>query len=118
MRTALLLLTVACLGFAPLPLKKPKDTRTVAEKARDGDLLLEYRAFHGEPWLVFARWLADQTHTPLVMSYRPAGGVTFVPPYRLTSAEFLDALNRELLARNARIVRKEKCYILVPADDE
>src|SRR5262245_12830932 len=108
MRTAILLLTVACLGFAPLPVKKPKDTRRVAERGRDGGVRLGYRACHGESWLVFARWLAEQTHTPVIFSPKPPGGVTFVPPYRLTSAQFLDAFNRELSASGYLLSRKEK----------
>jgi hypothetical protein len=110
MRTALLLLTVACLGFAPLPVKNPK--------ARADDLLLKYRAFHDEPWTVVYRWLAEQTGIPVVSTVKLPGRFTFVPRQRVTSGEFLAALNEKLADQGFRLVRKERNYILVPVGEE
>jgi hypothetical protein len=76
---------------------------------------LGYREFHDERWSSVFSWLADQTGLP-VLPRSPAGAFTFVPPWPgkcYALGEFIVVLNRSLRHVGYRMVRRERCLLLL-----
>jgi hypothetical protein len=65
-------------------------------------------------------WLADQTGLPFVGSI-PPGTFTFIPPRReekFTVPQIIDLLNEALAPQKCLLIRRERSFALVPADEK
>src|SRR5262249_34304525 len=73
-----------------------------------------------QPWARVFEWLSDQTGKPGIANTRPAGTFTFVPAKgkQYTLPQIIDILNEALEAQKFLLIRGEKSFTLVPADEK
>jgi hypothetical protein len=77
--------------------------------------------FRETKWRQVFNWLSDQTELPVVTSCNPAGSFTFTPPAADTEysvAEVIDILNNALINQGFLLFRRERGFILIPAEGE
>jgi type II secretory pathway component GspD/PulD (secretin) len=77
----------------------------------------------GKPWKDVFQWLTDQTNMPVVSTLIPTGTFSFIGPVGKSYSipDVIDILNEGLLSnKNQRtmLVRREKSFLLVPADEK
>jgi hypothetical protein len=78
---------------------------------------LEFRA---KPWGTVLEWLTDQTGLPVITNTKPTGTFTFVPPgpaTKYTVPEIVDIINEGLLAQKLLLIRRDRSFVIVPADE-
>jgi type II secretory pathway component GspD/PulD (secretin) len=95
--------------FGPAP-----DPKVLAEKR----VKFEMR---NEPWSKVLEWLSDQTGLAFSGVYPPpTGSYTFIAPggQKFTIPEVIDYINRGLLERKYILIRRERQFSLVPADEK
>jgi RNA polymerase sigma factor (sigma-70 family) len=108
-------------GQPPAPAKVPPQP----DRAGGGPAAEKRYAFEmrDKPWAQVFEWLSEQTGLAFVSPYKPTGTFTFVPPKgkQYTIPEIFDFINDALLANtNAQkylLLRREKTFGLVPADE-
>jgi hypothetical protein len=74
-----------------------------------------------KPWGDVFTWLTEQTGLPVVATSRPTGTFTFLPPApgkKYTLPEVIDVLNEALLQKRLLLLRRERCFAVVPADEK
>jgi hypothetical protein len=81
--------------------------------------------FRKVPWKKVFMWLSDETGKPFVTNYMPTGTFPFVPPNpprRYTMGEVMDVINGILLSdaytQKYFVIRRERMFCLVPADEK
>lgn len=73
-----------------------------------------------KPWASVLEWLTDQTGMPFVGDLRPTGSFTFIGPRgkSYTLPEIIDILNESLLTQKRLLIRRDKLFTIVPADEK
>jgi type II secretion system protein D len=106
------LLVVPALRAEPDPAPPGKENasrpKTVAFEMRD------------KPWSSVLEWLSDQTGLPVITSYKPTGTFSFIDPKKkeYTIPEIIDILNEGLLEKKFVLIRRERSFTIVPADEK
>jgi hypothetical protein len=76
--------------------------------------------FRQVPWARVFEWLSDRTGLPVLSAQKPTGTFTFVSPQpgkTYTVPEVVDILNEALLGQHFLLVRRERSFTVVPADE-
>lgn len=73
-----------------------------------------------KPWSAVLEWLSDQTGLPVITTAKPTGTFTFIEPKKkdYTIPEVIDILNEALLGQKFVIIRRERSFTIVPADEK
>jgi type II secretory pathway component GspD/PulD (secretin) len=101
----------------PPAVSVPSGPQTKPPGAPEKLLTFEMR---NKPWSSVLEWLADQTGLPFVGSI-PPGTFTFIPPRReekFTVPQIIDLLNEALAPQKCLLIRRERSFALVPADEK
>lgn len=93
------------------------------ETPRPGDTKRYTLAFRNKPWGEVLEWLARQSGMPVLSPSKPDGSFTFIPPRgkTYTMPEILDILNEKLSSHPTQkylLIRRERSFVLVPADEK
>ena len=81
-------------------------------------------SFDSKPWAGVFEWLTNQTDLPVITTYKPSGTFTFQGPAGklYTVPEVIDIINEALLANSETqkfyLIRRERSFTLVPADEK
>jgi type II secretory pathway component GspD/PulD (secretin) len=74
-----------------------------------------------KPWGSVLEWLADQTGLTVNSNYKPTGTFTFIAPQRSTQQyslpQVIDVLNEALAGQKYILIRGERSFTIVPADE-
>src|SRR5262245_63266952 len=98
----------------PAPAGKPA-AKAEPVKPPEPTVAFEMRSM---PWGKVLEWLSDQTNMPVIVDYKLADTFTFISPKgkKYTIPEIIDILNESLLKQDHLLIRRERNFILVPAD--
>lgn len=81
-------------------------------------------SFDSKPWSGVFEWLTNQTDLPVITTFKPSGTFTFLgtPGKLYTIPEVIDIINEALLANSDTqkfyLIRRERSFTLVPADEK
>lgn len=109
---------------APLHLaaaQPPKvEPKAAAPKADPADEKKYTISFDKATWDQVLEWYATQSGLSLITTARPTGSVIIKPPpgQRYTLGEVTDILNEALLQQKFLLVRREKSFTVLPADEK
>ncbi|HEV3236036.1 MAG TPA: secretin N-terminal domain-containing protein, partial [Gemmataceae bacterium] len=108
----------------PVPAKKAETAVKPLEKVDEKPLPTYAFEMRDKSWNSVFEWLTDQTGIPVVSNYKPTGTFNFIGPkgMKYTLPEIIDHLNDALLSQPPSnryiLIRREKNFTLVPAEDK
>jgi hypothetical protein len=93
--------------------------RTTEARPAQKLMALEMRE---QPWGRVLEWLADQTGLPVTSDFKPTGTFTFLAPkgstQQYTIPQVIDILNEGLISQKFLLIRRERSFTIVPADEK
>jgi type II secretory pathway component GspD/PulD (secretin) len=73
-----------------------------------------------KPWNSVLEWLCDQTGMAMATTTKPTGTLTFIDSgnRKYTIPEIVDLLNEQLLAQKLLLIRRDRFFTIVAADEK